>query len=62
MSKTTRTTAEWQEARDHYIPRGVGNGNRNIAKSGKGAEITDIDGNRYIDFAGAIGSLMLLEH
>ncbi|PSL42946.1 4-aminobutyrate aminotransferase/(S)-3-amino-2-methylpropionate transaminase [Salsuginibacillus halophilus] len=52
-----RTTAEWQEIRDQYIPQGVGNGNRNIAKYGRGAELYDIEGERYIDFAGAIGTI-----
>ncbi|QQK75758.1 4-aminobutyrate--2-oxoglutarate transaminase [Salicibibacter cibarius] len=45
----------WQEKRDRYIPKGVGNGNRAIASHGKGATIYDEEENVYIDFAGAIG-------
>ncbi|QQK79636.1 4-aminobutyrate--2-oxoglutarate transaminase [Salicibibacter cibi] len=45
----------WQEKRDRYIPKGVGNGNRATASHGKGATLYDDGGNPYIDFAGAIG-------
>lgn len=49
------STSEWQEMRDRYVAAAVGNGNRHIADKAEGAVIEDIDGNRYIDFAGAIG-------
>lgn len=49
------STEKWQEKRDRYVASAVGNGNRHIAAKAKGAVITDIDGNRFIDFAGAIG-------
>ncbi|MBB6448725.1 4-aminobutyrate aminotransferase/(S)-3-amino-2-methylpropionate transaminase [Geomicrobium halophilum] len=47
----------WQEKRDQYVPRGVGNGNRAIARFGKGATLYDEEENAYIDFAGAIGTM-----
>lgn len=46
-----------QRKREAFIPRGVGNGNLNIADHAEGATVTDLDGNRWIDFAGAIGTL-----
>ncbi|GGL58915.1 4-aminobutyrate--2-oxoglutarate transaminase [Sporolactobacillus putidus] len=49
------TTKEWQDKRDRFVAKGVGNGNRHIAAKAKGAIVTDIDGRQYIDFAGAIG-------
>lgn len=60
MSQTTTnrfSTEEWQGKRDQYVARGVSNGNRHLAAKGKGAELFDIDGKRFIDFAGAIGTL-----
>jgi 4-aminobutyrate aminotransferase / (S)-3-amino-2-methylpropionate transaminase / 5-aminovalerate transaminase len=50
-------TDELQDKRKKYIPKGVSNGNLNIAHSASGATIIDIDQNEYIDFAGAIGTL-----
>lgn len=52
---TKLTTSEWQNLRDEYVAKGVGNGNRHIAAQADGALITDIDGRQFIDFAGAIG-------
>lgn len=57
MQSITKSTQELQEKRKKYIPRGVSNGNLNIAHKAKGATVVDIDGNEYIDFAGAIGTL-----
>lgn len=51
------STKELQDKRNKFIPRGVSNGNRNIAHNAESATITDIDGNEFIDFAGAIGTL-----
>ncbi|QAA23972.1 4-aminobutyrate--2-oxoglutarate transaminase [Sporolactobacillus terrae] len=48
-------TKKWQDKRDRYVASAVGNGNRHIAAEAKGALVTDIDGNAFIDFAGAIG-------
>lgn len=50
-------TKELQEKRRKYVPKGVSNGNLNIAQYASGATVTDIDQNEWIDFAGAIGTL-----
>jgi 4-aminobutyrate aminotransferase/(S)-3-amino-2-methylpropionate transaminase len=52
-----KTSAELQNKRQTFIPKGVSNGNLNIAQKASGATITDVDGNEWIDFAGAIGTL-----
>lgn len=57
MNQSITSTEELQEKRRKYIPRGVSNGNLNIAKHAKGATIVDLDGKEWIDFAGAIGTL-----
>ncbi|XLG13004.1 5-aminovalerate aminotransferase DavT [Bacillus velezensis] len=51
------TTAQWQQKRDQFVSKGVGNGNRGMAVKGEGALLYDLDGRRFIDFAGAIGTL-----
>ena len=51
------TQQELQRKRKQYVPRGVSNGNLNIADYAKGATIYDKDGQEWIDFAGAIGVL-----
>lgn len=56
-TSTGVTTEELQEKRNKYVPRGVSNGNLNIADYASGATITDMDGKKWIDFAGAIGVL-----
>lgn len=48
---------ELLERREKAVPRGVSNGIPVFAKEAKGALVTDVDGNTYIDFAGAIGTL-----
>ncbi|NWN93781.1 MAG: 4-aminobutyrate--2-oxoglutarate transaminase [Bacillus sp. (in: Bacteria)] len=48
---------ELLERREKAVPRGVSNGISAFAKEAKGALVTDVDGNTYIDFAGAIGTL-----
>ncbi|MEN1968770.1 4-aminobutyrate--2-oxoglutarate transaminase [Lentibacillus sp. N15] len=57
MTTTVATTEELQAKRQKYIPRGVSNGNLNIAAHASGATVTDIEGRKWIDFAGAIGTL-----
>ena len=57
METITKSTQELQEKRRKYVPKGVSNGNLNIARDAKGSTITDLDGNEFIDFAGAIGTL-----
>lgn len=55
MLTAYESTKELQDKRAKYVPRGVSNGNLNIADHAKGATVTDLDGNEWIDFAGAIG-------
>ena len=43
--------------RETAIPRGPSNATPIFAASAEGATITDVDGNRYLDFAGGIGVL-----
>src|SRR5699024_8663521 len=50
-------TVELQNKRKQFVPKGVSNGNLNIAQEAKGATITDIDGKEWIDFASAIGTI-----
>jgi len=45
--------------REAAVPRGPANVTPIFAKEGSGALLTDVDGNRYIDFAGGIGCLNL---
>src|SRR5690625_865825 len=51
------TSKELQNKRKKYVPRGVSNGNLNIAKEATGATVIDQEGNEWIDFASAIGTL-----
>ncbi|MFD1361746.1 4-aminobutyrate--2-oxoglutarate transaminase [Lentibacillus salinarum] len=57
VETVTTATKDLQEKREKYVPKGVNNGNLNIAKDASGATITDINENKWIDFAGAIGTL-----
>jgi 4-aminobutyrate aminotransferase/(S)-3-amino-2-methylpropionate transaminase len=45
------------ERRIEHVPRGPFNTVPTFAAKGEGALLTDVDGNTFIDFAGAIGSL-----
>lgn len=54
---TTTVTTELLEKRKQYVPKGVSNGSLSIAKAGKGATIIDLEGNEWIDFAAAIGTI-----
>src|SRR6478735_7322275 len=38
-------------------PKGASNGISTFVQSANGALVTDVDGNQYIDFAGAIGTI-----
>jgi len=49
--------AELAELRQKYIPRGITTAHPLFADHAKGAEIWDVGGRRYIDFAGGIGVL-----
>jgi 4-aminobutyrate aminotransferase/(S)-3-amino-2-methylpropionate transaminase len=52
---------ELQKERDRYVPRGMSSTLPVFAASGKGATLTDVDGNAYIDFATGI-SVMNVGH
>lgn len=53
----SNVTQDLQEKRKKYVPKGVSNGNLNVAHSASGSTITDLNGKEWIDFAGAIGTL-----
>jgi 4-aminobutyrate aminotransferase / (S)-3-amino-2-methylpropionate transaminase / 5-aminovalerate transaminase len=57
MATLTNETLLLQQKRDKYVARGVSNSNRSIAVKGEGATLFDQDGKRFIDFAGAIGTM-----
>jgi 4-aminobutyrate aminotransferase / (S)-3-amino-2-methylpropionate transaminase / 5-aminovalerate transaminase len=48
-------TAALLRARQDNVPRGVGNTHPIFAARAQGAQLWDIDGNEYVDFAGGIG-------
>lgn len=43
--------------RNKYVPKGISNNCHSFVKKAQGALVEDVDGNCYIDFAGAIGTL-----
>ncbi|GHH97739.1 4-aminobutyrate--2-oxoglutarate transaminase [Neobacillus kokaensis] len=45
------------ERRNKYVPRGISNNCHSFVKKAQGAVVEDVDGNFYIDFAGAIGTI-----
>lgn len=53
----TTKTEQLQEKREKYVPKGISNGNLNIAKEARGATVIDENGKEWIDFASAIGTL-----
>lgn len=50
----TLTNREWIERRNAALPRGVGNACPIFAERAEDAELWDVEGRRYIDFAGGI--------
>lgn len=48
---------ELLERRNKYVPKGISNNCHSFVKKATGALVVDVDGNSYIDFAGAIGTL-----
>lgn len=48
---------ELLERRNKYVPKGISNNCHSFVKKAAGALVEDVDGNSYIDFAGAIGTL-----
>ena len=53
----TQTNAEWLARRDNAVPKGVAHACPIFAERAENAEVWDIQGNRYIDFAGGIAVL-----
>lgn len=49
------TNEKWMQRLRNAVPGGIGIGNSIFAEKAKNAEIWDIEGKRYIDFAGGIG-------
>ncbi|MFJ7728113.1 4-aminobutyrate--2-oxoglutarate transaminase [Neobacillus sp. NPDC097160] len=45
------------ERRKKYVPKGISNNCHSFVKKAQGAMVEDVDGNHYLDFAGAIGTL-----
>lgn len=45
------------DRRNKYVPKGISNNCQSFVKKAQGAMVEDVDGNHYIDFAGAIGTL-----
>jgi 4-aminobutyrate aminotransferase/(S)-3-amino-2-methylpropionate transaminase len=54
-SATESEQAELAELRRRYIPRGITTAHPIVADHAKGAELWDVAGRRYVDFAGGIG-------
>jgi 4-aminobutyrate aminotransferase/(S)-3-amino-2-methylpropionate transaminase len=48
---------ELLEQRKRYVPKGVGNNTPIFVEKAEGALLHDVDGNVFLDFVGAIGSL-----
>ena len=56
LSATERSTdTELAELRARYVPRGITTAHPLVADRASGAELWDVNGHRYIDFAGGIG-------
>jgi 4-aminobutyrate aminotransferase/(S)-3-amino-2-methylpropionate transaminase len=51
------TNADWMARRERAIPRGLGNAFQVYADRAQNAEVWDVEGKRYIDFAGGIAVL-----
>jgi 4-aminobutyrate aminotransferase/(S)-3-amino-2-methylpropionate transaminase len=56
-SKPTGLSKELLEKRQKYVPRGVGNTTPIFVQRAEGALVYDVEGNVFLDFAGAIGSM-----
>ncbi|MFC4597334.1 4-aminobutyrate--2-oxoglutarate transaminase [Cohnella hongkongensis] len=50
-------TRELLDRRRQYVAQGVGNNHPLFVEKAEGALVTDVDGNVFLDFAGAIGTL-----
>lgn len=45
------------ERRQRFVPAGIGNNTQVFVEDAEGALLRDVDGNTYLDFAGAIGTI-----
>jgi 4-aminobutyrate aminotransferase/(S)-3-amino-2-methylpropionate transaminase len=57
LTQTQKTNAALMERRRAAIPRGVGQSHEVFIARGANAEVWDVEGKRYIDFAGGIAVL-----
>jgi len=57
LTKTLKTNADLMARRKAAVPRGVGQSHEVFIARGDNAEIWDVEGKRYIDFAGGIAVL-----
>ncbi|PIW07205.1 MAG: 4-aminobutyrate--2-oxoglutarate transaminase, partial [Comamonadaceae bacterium CG17_big_fil_post_rev_8_21_14_2_50_60_13] len=57
LTKTQQTNAALMARRKAAIPRGVGQSHEVFIARGDNAEVWDVEGKRYIDFAGGIAVL-----
>jgi 4-aminobutyrate aminotransferase/(S)-3-amino-2-methylpropionate transaminase len=54
MNHTSPTNAQWMARRRAALPQGLGQGFEIFIERALGAELWDVEGRRYIDFAGGI--------
>ena len=57
MQESTETNIEWMERRNKAVPSGLAHACPIFAERAENAEVWDIEGTRYIDFAGGIAVL-----
>ncbi|WP_338556810.1 4-aminobutyrate--2-oxoglutarate transaminase [Erwinia sp. E_sp_B04_7] len=55
--QTFSDNALFLDARDEHIPRGIVTAHPVVIAKGKGSEVWDVEGNRYLDFVAGIGVL-----
>ena len=55
MKVEKRSTSELAQLRSKYVPRGITTTHPLVVDRASGAELWDVDGRRYVDFAGGIG-------
>jgi len=55
VSATRATETDFAALRTRYVPRGITSAHPITAARAKGSELWDVDGRRYVDFAGGIG-------